>query len=235
MTAPPTASSRSTARREFARRRDRAAATFLAGHGLLFERVDVARCVELEPALDATSAPRWPARSTSRATRSATATSSRKAWPPPAPRRGATLPLRDNGAAASRPPAAGSRASSPTRAASRPTRSSSRWAASPRRCCAQARHPRADLSGEGRVDHLPARRLERRAADAGDRRQQAVRPGADRRPHAHLRLGRDHRLRHHAGRRRGARPSSPMPAQPSPSWRAISNRKARGSGPACGR
>ena len=41
---------------------------------------------------------------------------------------------------------------------------------------------------------FPARRVEQRARHAGDRRQQAVRPRADRRAHAHLRLGRDHRL-----------------------------------------
>ena len=88
---------------------------------------------------------------------------------------------------------------------------------------------------KGCLDHLPARRLERRAADAGDRRQQAVRPGADRRPDAHLRLGRDHRLRHHAGRCRGARPSSPMPLRPSPNWRATSTSQGARSGPDCGR
>ena len=51
-----------------------------------------------------------------------------------------------------------------------------------RAAAARRRRRRADLSGEGRVDHLPARRLEHGAAHAGDRRQQAVRPGADRRP-----------------------------------------------------
>ncbi len=78
---------------------------FLAGHGLLFERLD-------GPAASRTSrrwrmsAPPWPAGSISRGTRSATATSSRKVSPPPAPRPAprTTTRLRCSGW---RPPAAG--------------------------------------------------------------------------------------------------------------------------------
>ena len=128
MIAPPTACSRSTARAIRSTRATRGC-EFLAGHGLLFERVDAAGCVAHEPALADVGTP-WPAGSTSRATRSATATSSPKVSPPPAPRRGATYHY---ATAVQRleTPAAGSRASSPTRVASRPTGSWSRWAASP--------------------------------------------------------------------------------------------------------
>ena len=95
------------------------------------------------------------------------------------------------------------------------------------------RRRRADLSGEGPVDHLPARRLERRPAHAGDRRQQALRPGADWRPAPHLRLGRDHRLRHHSGGRpvRGDRRQrlADLPG----AARTISIAERPGSGPGC--
>ena len=78
---------------------------FLAGHGLLFERLDGPGCVALEPAL-ADVGTRWPAAFTSRATRSATATSSRKASPPPAPRPAPPTTTRRR-CSGSRPPAAG--------------------------------------------------------------------------------------------------------------------------------
>ena len=70
---------------------------FLAQHGLLYERVDAARCVELEPALRRHGADAWRERSISRATRSATATSSRKALAAACAARGVRFHYGDDG------------------------------------------------------------------------------------------------------------------------------------------
>ena len=81
-----TACSRSTARRNRSMRAAARLRRCWREHGLLFERVDVDALRRARAGACRDTRRPWPARSISSATRSATATSSRKAWPLPARR-----------------------------------------------------------------------------------------------------------------------------------------------------
>ena len=233
MIAPPTASSRSTARAIRSMPRPAAASSWQ--HGLLFERVDGPGCVAHEPALADVGTSlagglyfaRDEVGDCNKFTQGLAAACAARRRPPTT-----------TATAVQRLETTGGRVTGVVTDKGRIAADIGswwRWAASRGRCCAPPASDVPIYPGEGLSITFPRGGWNGAPRDAGDRRQQAVRPGADRRPDAHLRLGRDHRLRHHAGRCPVPRPSSPTLRRPFPTWRATSIARRRGSGPGCGR
>ena len=135
---------------------------FLARHGLLYERVDPDRCVELEPALTSTKSTLAGALYFAR---DEVGDSNKFTQGARRGLRGArrAVPVRRDGAEdrdEQRPRAGRHHRQGTDRGRYRRGRHGQLHGAA----AGQERHPRADLSGEGHLDHLQPRRLEYRAA-----------------------------------------------------------------------